>query len=504
MLPNNIWNTISVPSEAADMHTTNLWPNAGSPAITWNSESGGFLTNDPDPVKAGVGYYVKFPTAQLVGYVGKRTDATDVHLVPDWNMIGSLSQSLPVSKISPSGIITSAFFTDNNGYIPVTTIEPGRGYWVKVNDVGDITLDVNSIASSPLASVQDYPPSMPGTPPRPTLSSPADGSTGQSILPTLSWTSSTGALSYRMQISTDPNFYTSASDQQYLAGTSTQPPALQYATKYYWHVNASDGDLAGAWSARQSFTTVPPDPPSSLTWTAFLGNDQVRHPRLSWTASAGAQDYQVFGYNCRPRNGDTEGPTLAVVGDFASGGYQPDSPAPAGCGEYFDCEGIPELKGTVMNGTSFDDPTVSVWSYSLDDPCPGSFDFYFVQARRSGLSSGPSPKVVISDGLTGDWKTGKRNTNGERQIPNVTSLSANYPNPFNPKTTFQYALHRDGYVTLRIYNALGQLVSRVIDEAQSAGYKTAEFDASLLPSGIYFYRLQAGNFSDVKKMALMK
>ena len=62
----------------------------------------------------------------------------------------------------------------------------------------------------------------------------------------------------------------------------------------------------------------------------------------------------------------------------------------------------------------------------------------------------------------------------------------------------------DEQVTLKVFVVLGRVVSTVVDEFQSAGYKSVEFDASSLPSGVYFYRLQAGKFSAVKKMILAK
>ena len=88
--------------------------------------------------------------------------------------------------------------------------------------------------------------------------------------------------------------------------------------------------------------------------------------------------------------------------------------------------------------------------------------------------------------------------------PEQFALFQNFPNPFNPTTRFEYALPSDEHVTLRIINTLGQEVKTLVDEFQSAGYKSVEFDAGGLPSGMYFYRLQAGTFTDIKKMVLMK
>ncbi len=82
-------------------------------------------------------------------------------------------------------------------------------------------------------------------------------------------------------------------------------------------------------------------------------------------------------------------------------------------------------------------------------------------------------------------------------------LNQNYPNPFNPTTKIAFQLPEDSKVAIRIYNVLGQLVSTLLDENLSAGSYEKEFNASNLQSGVYFYRLETDNFTDVKKMVLL-
>jgi len=95
--------------------------------------------------------------------------------------------------------------------------------------------------------------------------------------------------------------------------------------------------------------------------------------------------------------------------------------------------------------------------------------------------------------------------NGNRKlIPGEFYLSQNYPNPFNPITVFRYQLPIESKVTLRINNLLGQEIKTLIDEWQDAGYKTVEWDANNVASGVYFYRINAGSFIQTKKLILMK
>jgi ligand-binding sensor domain-containing protein len=88
-------------------------------------------------------------------------------------------------------------------------------------------------------------------------------------------------------------------------------------------------------------------------------------------------------------------------------------------------------------------------------------------------------------------------------LPDFT-LSQNYPNPFNPITTIEYNLPYNGKVTLKVYNLLGEEVTSVVNEEQIAGKHSVKFDGSSLPSGIYIYKLTAGNYSDAKKLVLLK
>lgn len=89
-------------------------------------------------------------------------------------------------------------------------------------------------------------------------------------------------------------------------------------------------------------------------------------------------------------------------------------------------------------------------------------------------------------------------------IPKVYSLSQNYPNPFNPTTVIKYGLPKQGLVKLTIYDILGREVKMLVNEVKPAGIYNVSFDGSSLASGIYFYRLEAGDFKEVKKMVLVK
>jgi hypothetical protein len=83
-------------------------------------------------------------------------------------------------------------------------------------------------------------------------------------------------------------------------------------------------------------------------------------------------------------------------------------------------------------------------------------------------------------------------------------LAQNYPNPFNPTTTISYTLPKSSFVTLKVYNLLGQEVAELVNETQFAGKHSVEFTGTDLPSGLYIYKITAGNFSQTRKMMLLK
>ena len=96
--------------------------------------------------------------------------------------------------------------------------------------------------------------------------------------------------------------------------------------------------------------------------------------------------------------------------------------------------------------------------------------------------------------------------NGEVEIgvPRKYDVSQNYPNPFNPVTKINFDLPENGLVNIRLYDILGREVAVIVNEVRNAGYHTVQFDGSKLSSGIYFYKMNAGKFSGVKKMSLIK
>lgn len=92
----------------------------------------------------------------------------------------------------------------------------------------------------------------------------------------------------------------------------------------------------------------------------------------------------------------------------------------------------------------------------------------------------------------------------EEEIPARVILEQNSPNPFNPLTTIRFSLSHAGEVRLRVFDILGRAVATLVNERRGAGSHVASFDASGLPSGVYFYRLQTGALTQTKRMMVLR
>lgn len=125
------------------------------------------------------------------------------------------------------------------------------------------------------------------------------------------------------------------------------------------------------------------------------------------------------------------------------------------------------------------------------------FNFCVDDVQHATLSYSPGDNVVTCNGLS-------KSVAGSEVLPDVFSLSQNYPNPFNPSTTITYTVAETRQVNLTIYDVLGKAVATLVNRYQQPGQYSIRFDARNLPSGVYLYRLTAGDFVENRKLLLMK
>ncbi len=272
------------------------------------------------------------------------------------------------------------------------------------------------------------------------------------------WSTVSGATSYNFQFDTlDANFTHVVKDTNVVTNSCDYSSDLVCDKTYYWRVRSSDGTNLGKspFSGPASFKTAPCNP-GTLSAVLDSGRSPANgatgistHPTVYWLPVDGAIKYYV---------------------ELAGGQY---------------------VTGTAASVSGLSPNTWYSWRVKAIN-CNSSNPFSSTwQFKTGGGGDSPGPSAG-QDGAA------------EFSSPSEYQLSQNYPNPFNPTTVFSFALPEAGQVRFRVYNVLGEVVATLIDGYEIAGYKTIEFDASKLASGIYFYSLQAGKFSAVKKMILMK
>jgi hypothetical protein len=184
-----------------------------------------------------------------------------------------------------------------------------------------------------------------------------------------------------------------------------------------------------------------------------------------------------------------------------------------------------KFSGTRIKFYGVKDPRHGIGAVSVDGGNESSIDFYST-TRVGDQLMWTSPVLAAGDHVFKLRVTGNKDTSSTDRwvvpdrvdilesntssvselfpIPINFSLDQNYPNPFNPSTAINYHLPLSSHVTLKIYDELGREVRILVDEVKPMGNYTVKFDANSLSSGVYFCRLQAGNYSETKKLMLIK
>jgi hypothetical protein len=160
------------------------------------------------------------------------------------------------------------------------------------------------------------------------------------------------------------------------------------------------------------------------------------------------------------------------------------------------------------------DVTEEDGSYSLDNLPAGS---YTIVVDKEGYTASNSPTVTVDEssgfnssgnnvGVSGDPLGVNENQAG---LPQTFALGQNYPNPFNPATEIHFDVAKASHVTIKIYNVMGQEIAKIADQRMDAGSYIARWNGNdvhgvTVSSGVYFYRMDADNFSEIRKMMLMK
>lgn len=411
----------------------------------------------------------------------------------------------------------------------------------------------NDAGFGPWSSVWSFETQQPAPEP-PVLVSPEDEAKDVLISLQISWQESSTATSYRLQVSKQSNFSSTVVNVGNITGTSYDVSGLEHSTVYYWRVNASNESGTGNWSEVWNFTTIIaiPDPPVLLS--PVIGSESVStFPVIRWDVSTRAESYrlQVARDNMfstvvfdQSDIDSTQYTFVEELIEFTRYYWRVNAKNIGGISEWSAIshfttdQAVPAAP--VLVGP--DDGTTNVTNAMMLWNAVSTATGYRLQVSKNADFSSPA---VDRDDLTntffqatnlekfttyywrvrgisrvgqGYWSEVWSYETGDivsvemidHQIPDEFALRQNFPNPFNPVTSIQFALPTDAIVQLEVYNMLGQRIATLIDgEYHTAGTYQAMWDARddagrEISSGIYIYRITAGDFIETKKMTLMK
>jgi len=387
----------------------------------------------------------------------------------------------------------------------------------------------------------------------PVLTSPLNNSTNISLTPTLDWNDVFGANSYKLQLSTDSNFSTfilnisNIIPSQYVI----PPTVLNYSSKYYWRINASNSNGQGQYSNVWNFSTA--GVPLTPTLTSPLNGAEgvVITPILDWENTVGAISYKVqvatdsifFNIIFDQSNLTTSQLTIPSPYLTYSSRYfwRVNATNSVGTGPWssvwnFLTISIPIPPAPVLFSPANNSLGVSVtplldWStiliaekYRVNIATDLNFNNIIYDIDTVYASEFRVPANVLGYNVLYFWRVNASNSSGTGswsstwvfrtgftniqlfsfEIPKDYKLYENYPNPFNPSTKIRFDLPNSAFVKLKIYALTGRELNELINEYLQAGSYVKEFSSMDLPSGVYFYKLSTKDFTAVKRMVVIK
>jgi uncharacterized delta-60 repeat protein len=364
-----------------------------------------------------------------------------------WQLISN-----PVTSACP--LVLPSSFLFNHGYARVDTIQPGRGYWNKLRRT-KLAFAGSPISSSNAAIDQGWN---------------IIGSISGTVLATDVQTIPTGIMQ-------SPLYGFSPSGDYQIADTIRPGHA-------YWLKSSQSGTLVLSTASSPPLAALPQAPSavsntllSLATASRITVTDGAGHVRTLYFKVAGeAQQIEMLGLELPPPT-----PSGGFDVRFASGAL------------------LQIIRPTVNAVLPI------VWT-GVDYPIRFRFDLrdgptaLLLQIGSSGYAVTDGAEIVSSEAAS----VASLKITQPSRLPKMFELTQNYPNPFNPSTTIGYSLPVESKVLLTVYNILGQRVRTLVDAVEDSGFKRVTLDSSELTSGVYFYRIQAGTFTDSKKLLLMR
>lgn len=383
-------------------------------------------------------------TTQTDLHVGTRYPY-DVSVHNRWNLV-----SLPVlpftyykNSLYPTASSPAYAFT-GSGYLQKDTLANGTGYWLKFPSAQTVTIDGYTFTADTIPV-----------------------SSGWNIVGAISEPVSVGA------ITTTPASILTSGFFQYDPGYSLAD-SLRPGRGYFVQANQAGSLLVNSGAAALPKATVKT---LLAAFNTLIIEDAAKNSQTLYFGGTGALDRTLSAMPPAP-------PAGSFDARFASGSLV-ESMSPVSGEREFGIRVLPVSSPVTVRWTIQKGDTRR---YMLRDETGAAYDL----ARSGSITVSGTGNQMLTLSTAGP------------QVPTEFALQQNYPNPFNPSTKISYEVPTEGLVTIKVYNILGNEVATIVNAVLEAGYHTAVFDASALPSGVYIYKMQSEKFADVKKMMLMR
>tara|TARA_Y100000588_G_scaffold278305_1_gene294938 strand:+ start:13625 stop:17209 length:3585 start_codon:yes stop_codon:yes gene_type:complete len=507
------WNMVGFPFEVGDASYETLFPNAQDGTLYSFGEEGYMEQSE---LAAGNGYLLRMTSDDEVRLRGAPVYEISVPLSAGWNLFSAAYNPSTLVDIYANEMVYpgTVYGLDANYFNP-ESIEPGRGYWVRAAEAGEITLGAQPSEFKVIIWLDAYP-----TETSWELIGPeglvANGS---------QYTNNYGIENFSSMLL--PGDYVWTIYDSWGDGICCAGGTGSYELRLNENVIAAGGQFASIESV--NFTVGARNHVNSLT-TTYLPDDVELPGEKGNTPLLGNIDFitETIEYDVEDKVSRAISVKLSSIRDrmekansilFSTENYSSDL--------YF----------------GIDVPEEEKKSFSLPPRFPQmAFDARFSGDMKLVSETGLIELITHSETITIDYnikidagermswvlrsESGKDYTldgSGELTVPSAEgyvltkeivipstfTLHQNFPNPFNPVTTLMYDLPSDAFVTLSIYDMLGREITQMINTSQTAGFKSVQWDATdsmgkPVSAGVYLYQIQAGEFVQTKKMVLLK
>jgi hypothetical protein len=355
---------------------------------------------------------------------------------------------------------------------------------------------------------------------------------------TLKWNKADNVEKYYIQLSTDVSFGTIDKSDSTTTDTAKTFTGLLDGITYYWRVKVKNNSgFIGPWSDVWSFTTYIPLPSTPQIVGAVSVKNRIDYVTFTWKKADNARQYIIQLSHSETftsifKSDSTTTDTTKTISGLSEGRkeyWRVKAKNVTGSSSWNESGFSVSLKAptdlvlqsNVSNEITLNwkDNSAKEDGYVIERMQGAQTTFTFLDSLKQKVNTYVDKSIEQSGSYT--YRIKAYNAVSESDYSNEASLSIvgideemtipadysinqNYPNPFNPSTKIKFALPHNSLTKLVVYDLLGRELQTLINKELEAGYHEIIFDASIFPSGIYFYRIQSGKFVQTKKMILMK